>query len=102
MNAARDATPAGPRPRTGVATTAGPGARTAPATTAVPGARTAPSTATGPGPRAGRAPGTRAGEVWYRRLGQEVRNVVITMVATVVVLAAFVGAVIVVTALATR
>ena len=44
----------------------------------------------------------RAAPPWYRRLGLEVRNVGLTIVAGAVVLAAFVGAVILVTALATR
>jgi len=48
------------------------------------------------------APAARAAPPWYRRLGLEVRNVGLTIVAGAVVLAAFVGAVILVTALATR
>jgi hypothetical protein len=44
----------------------------------------------------------RGASTWYRRLGLEVRNVVVTTVAGAVLLAVLVGAIILVTALATR
>jgi hypothetical protein len=45
---------------------------------------------------------TAARGAWYRRLGLEARNVTVTTLAGLVAVALFVGAVIVVTALAVR
>jgi hypothetical protein len=45
---------------------------------------------------------TTTGSAWYRRVGVEARNVVVTVLAGLALIAVLVGAVILVTALAVR